>query len=61
VKVTIIEKGRTGVEILVDDLEQPDFLAGLFDGAIALLGGREAHASVLGPRGGVMAFDARWR
>jgi uncharacterized protein (TIGR02265 family) len=61
IHLTIVEKAKTEFEILVDELEQPEFLAGLLEGAIGMLGGRDAKAIVQGPRGALMVLSATWR
>lgn len=61
IRLSIFEKATTEFEILVDEVEQPEFLAGLLEGAIALLGGREPRAVVQGARGAGTVLSARWR
>ena len=61
VKLSLHEKSRTEFEIVVEDLEQSEFLAGLLHGAITMLGGKHPHVDIVGPRGHSMVFSATWR
>ncbi|MGV3624966.1 MAG: DUF2378 family protein [Archangium sp.] len=61
VKLEITERSKTEFEIYVDDPEQPEFLAGLLQRAITLLGGKDAAVSPLLPRPGASVFRATWR
>lgn len=61
IKLTITERSKTEFEIAVDDREQPDFLAGLLEAAIEMLGGKAPQVSLEGPRGDSNLFRATWR
>lgn len=61
VKLTITELSKTEFEIGVDDKEQPEFLAGLLEAAIVMLGGKQAKVLLKGPRGDGNVFSATWR
>lgn len=61
VKLEITERSKTEFEIFVDDPEQPEFLAGLLQGAIGALGGKEPTVSQLPPEPGASLFRATWR
>lgn len=61
VKLTITELSKTEFEISVDDKEQPDFLAGLLEAAIGMLGGKSASVSLKGPQGDANLFRATWK
>lgn len=61
VKLEITERSKTEFEIFVDDPEQPEFLAGLLQKAIDMLGGKDASVSPLPPRPGASLFRATWR
>jgi uncharacterized protein (TIGR02265 family) len=61
VKLTITELSKTEFEISVDDKEQPDFLAGLLEAAIEMLGGKSPQVSLKGPQGDSNLFRATWR
>lgn len=60
VRVSIHEHARTDFEIGVEAAEQPEFLAGVLEGALLAVGARDAHVSLLGPRGGMLVFRATW-
>ncbi len=61
VKLTITERSKTEFEISVDDTEQPDFLGGLLEAAITMLGGRNASVKLEGARESAAQFLASWR
>jgi uncharacterized protein (TIGR02265 family) len=61
VKVTITERAKNEFGIAVDDTEQTDFLAGLLEAAIAMLGGKGAEVSLEATREGSSHFRATWR
>jgi uncharacterized protein (TIGR02265 family) len=61
VKLHLHEKSKHELEIVADETEQAEFLAGLIEGAIDLLGGRDAKVVVVGPRGASTVFSATWR
>ncbi|MFT3709730.1 MAG: DUF2378 family protein [Archangium sp.] len=61
VKLTITELSKTEFEISVDDKEQPEFLAGLLEAAIEMLGGKSPSVSLKGPQGDSNLFRATWR
>ena len=61
VKLNITERSKTEFVISVDDTEQPDFLAGLLEAAIAMLGGKAAAVSLENTREGSSHFLATWR
>lgn len=60
VKVTITERSKHEFAITADDTEQPDFLAGLLEAAIAMLGGRAPTVALEGTREGLSHFRATW-
>lgn len=61
VKLTITERSKTEFEISVDDTEQCDFLAGLLEAAITMLGGKNAGVTLEGTRENAAQFRATWR
>ena len=61
VKLTITERSKSEFLISVDDTEQPDFLAGLLESAIAMLGGKAPEVSLEATREGSSDFRATWR
>jgi uncharacterized protein (TIGR02265 family) len=61
VKLTINELSKTEFEIGVDDKEQPDFLAGVLEAAVTMLGGKSAAVSLKGPQGESNLFRATWK
>ncbi len=61
VKLTITERSKTEFEIAVDDTEQPDFLAGLLEAAITMLGGKSAGVTLEGALESSAQFRATWR
>ncbi|MDP1825714.1 MAG: DUF2378 family protein [Archangium sp.] len=61
VKVAITERAKNEFSISVDDTEQPDFLAGLLESAIAMLGGKAPEVSLEATRDGSCHFRATWR
>jgi uncharacterized protein (TIGR02265 family) len=61
IKVKVTELSRTRFEVWADEPEQPEFLAGLLEGACLLLGGKEPAVQVLGPRGEGSLLLATWR
>jgi len=60
-KLTLAEKGKHELEIFVEEGEQPAFLAGVLEGTIALLGGKEPAAEVAARTEAGTTFLARWR
>lgn len=60
-KLTLVEKGKHEMEIHVEEGEQPELLAGLLEGTIALLGGKEPSTEVGARTAGGTTFVARWR
>ena len=50
-----------GFAITVDDTEQPDFLAGLLEAAIGMLGGKSPTVALEATREDVSHFLATWR
>ena len=60
-KLIITERAKTEFAISVDDTEQPDFLAGLLEAAIAMLGGKAVEVSLEGTHDGSSHFRATWR
>jgi uncharacterized protein (TIGR02265 family) len=61
VKLTITERSKSEFEVSVDDTEQPEFLAGLLEAAITMLGGKNASVASEGTRDGQGLFRATWR
>lgn len=61
VKLTITERSKTEFEIAVDDREQPEFLRGMLEEAIHLLGGKSAEVALVGAQGESNVFRATWR
>ncbi|MFO0601202.1 MAG: DUF2378 family protein [Myxococcaceae bacterium] len=61
VKLSITELSKTEFEISVDDREQPEFLAGLLESAIGMLGGKSPKVLLKGPQGDANLFRATWR
>jgi uncharacterized protein (TIGR02265 family) len=61
VKITLTERSKTEFAITADETEQPDFLAGLLEAAIAMLGGKAPEVSLEGTREGSSHFRATWR
>jgi len=61
VKLIITERSKSEFAISVDDTEQPDFLAGLLEAAITMLGGKDGKISHEGVRDGASHFLAAWR
>lgn len=61
VKLTITERAKNEFAITVDDTEQSDFLAGLLEAAIAMLGGKAPAVSLEAVREGSSHFLATWR
>lgn len=60
ITLTLVERGKHEVEVSVDEAEQLEFLAGLLEGAVELLGGRTASAEILRREPGGATFVARW-
>ena len=61
VKLTLTERAKNEFAITVDDTEQSDFLAGLLEAAIAMLGGKNPTVALEATREGVSHFLATWR
>ena len=61
VKITLTERSKTEFAITVDETEQPDFLAGLLEAAITMLGGKSPEVSLEAVREGSSHFRAIWR
>jgi uncharacterized protein (TIGR02265 family) len=61
IRLTITELSKQEFEIAVDDDAQPQFLEGLLEGAIGLLGGQAAAVTLLGSTGESNVFRATWR
>ncbi|MFZ5441680.1 MAG: DUF2378 family protein [Myxococcota bacterium] len=61
IRMTITERSKTEFEVAVDDKEQPEFLAGLLEAAIHMLGGKSPHVALEGERGHSNLFRATWR
>ena len=61
VKLTLTERAKNQFAITVDDGEQPDFLAGLLEAAITMLGGKAPTVALEATRDGVSHFLATWR
>lgn len=61
VKVTITERAKNDFAIAVNDTEQADFLAGLLESAIAMLGGKSPGVSLESTHEGSSHFRATWR
>lgn len=61
VKLTITERSKTEFEISVDDTEQSDFLAGLLEAAITMLGGKNAAVKLEATSESSSLFLATWR
>lgn len=61
VKLTITERSKTEFEISVDDTEQSDFLGGVLEAAITMLGGKNAGVTLEGTRENSAQFRATWR
>ena len=61
VAVTVVDRGSHEVEVHVDDGRQPQLLAGLLEGLVALLGGKDVRVLVASvqPHGSVLV--ASWR
>lgn len=61
VKLTITERAKNEFAISANDTEQPDFLAGLLEAAIAMLGGKSPTVALEGTHEGSSHFRATWR
>ncbi len=61
IKLTITERAKTEFEVSVDDTNQPEFLTGLLEQAITMLGGKNASVTSEGARDGQGLFRASWR
>lgn len=61
VKLTLTERAKSEFAITVDDTEQADFLAGLLEAAIAMLGGKNPSVALEATRDDVSHFLATWR
>lgn len=60
VKVTITERSKHEFAITADDTEQPEFLAGLLEAAIAMMGGKAPAVALEDTREGLSHFRATW-
>ncbi len=59
--LTLVEKGKHEVEVSVEEGEQPEFLAGILEGAVALLGGKDPVAEIALRGEHATTFLLRWR
>lgn len=60
-KLTLVEKGKHEFEIHVEETAQPEFLAGLLEGTISVLGGNDPRAEIGARTAASTTFVARWR
>jgi len=61
VALMITEKGRSAVEIHVEETEQPEFLAGLIEAACTALGAEACRVTVASRTATGITFHAAWR
>jgi uncharacterized protein (TIGR02265 family) len=61
IKLTITEVAKSEFEVAVDDPHQPEFLTGLLEQAITMLGGKHVTVVHEGVREGQGLFRATWR
>lgn len=61
VKLSITEKAKRDFEIFVEEREQAEFLAGLLEGSVMVLGGKDVRVHVAGHRDHGTVFDVHWR
>jgi uncharacterized protein (TIGR02265 family) len=61
VRLTLVEKGKSEMEIFVEEEQQPELLAGILEATIGLLGGKEPSAEVGARTPAGTTFLARWR
>jgi uncharacterized protein (TIGR02265 family) len=61
VRLEVVELGHSRFEVWAEESRQPEFLAGLVEGACQLLGGRSPRVEVVGSRGDGVVLDASWR
>lgn len=60
VKVTITERSKSEFLVTADDTAQPEFLAGLLEAAIKMLGGKSPSVALEGIKGNESHFRATW-
>lgn len=60
VKLTLTERSKHEFAITVGDTGQPEFLAGLLEAALALLGGKAPAVALEASRDGASHFRATW-
>jgi len=61
VPFSVVEHGKSDLEVRVDEERQPTFLAGLVEGMVTILGGRDAVAEVTSLAQGRTVMRVTWR
>jgi len=61
VAFSVVEHGKSDLEVRVDESRQPTFLAGLVEGLVTILGGRDAQAEVQSLAQGRTVMRVTWR
>ena len=61
VALSVTERSRSEVEIVVEELEQPEFLVGLLEAACTALGARHCRVTVEGRSATGTTFGVSWR
>jgi uncharacterized protein (TIGR02265 family) len=61
VEFAVIEHGKTDLEVRVDEERQPTFLAGIVEGMVTILGGRDVMAEVVSLAQGRTVMRVTWR
>lgn len=61
VALSITIRGRSEVEVHVEEREQAEFLAGLLEGACTVLGARECQVKLVGGSTSGATLNASWR
>jgi len=61
IHLALTEKGKHEFEVHVEEGQQPELLAGLLEGAVTMLGGKEPRAEIAAHSEHATTFLLRWR
>ncbi len=61
IHVKVVDRGSREVEVHIDDGKHPELLAGLLEGLVSILGGRDVHVLVASAQPASSVLIASWR
>ncbi|MBL8937568.1 MAG: DUF2378 family protein [Archangium sp.] len=61
IHLDVKERGSKELQVTVEEDQQPEFLAGLLEGLVSILGGKSAHVKVESAANGHAVMAATWR